>query len=71
MRSIKIWTKETIKNMIRKSPRLKEIIRKLNRVVLEESNLTINQVISTDVIYPRVKEYLYNKRINNYLLDKT
>ena len=71
MGSRKIWTKETIKNMIRKSPRLKEIIRKLHRVVLEESNLTINQVVSTDVIYPRVKEYLYNKRINNYLLDKT
>lgn len=24
-----------------------------------------------DVIYPIVKEYLYNKRINNYLLEKT
>ena len=72
--------KRTVKNYIKKSEKAKKILNKLNEVAKqEESNskrkTETAQIISkvgkkdTDVIYPLVKEYKYNKRIYNYLLE--
>ena len=73
--------KRTIKKYIRNSEKAKKIINKLNEVAKqEESNSRQELNVSQGnlrtgnkdkyVIYPRVKEYKYNKRIYNYLLEK-
>lgn len=72
--------KRTVKNYIKKSEKAKKILNKLNEVAKqEESNSkrkteTAQSVSKVgkkepDVIYPLIKEYKYNKRIYNYLLE--
>lgn len=59
--------KEKIKGLIKSSPYIRKIIKKLYKISVD-NNITDND--SVNVIYPRIKEYQYNKRIYNYLLDK-
>lgn len=66
MGNIKTWTKQKIKDMLSNSPKAKAIIKKLNKAVSEGHG----EVKTSDVIWPRTREYLYNKRINNYLWKK-
>ena len=62
---IKNW----IKKRIQESPKAKEIIKRLYNITLQPAS-PVSPPTKQDVLYPIVKEYLYNKRINNYLLEK-
>lgn len=71
--------KERIKRFIRNSDTCKKVIKKLHEVSTQEIDRKNGVVRKTpardsaaysEIIYPKVKESLYNKRINNYLLEK-
>lgn len=66
----KKWIKQKIKNCINKSDMAKKIIKKLNNAIVNDNNIKLTGTSDNDVIYPVRSEYLYNKRINNYLLEK-
>lgn len=61
--------KYRIKKIINKSDNIKRIIRKLYNAI-DENVVSEHEVNKKDVIYPIRKEYLYNRRIQNYLLEK-
>ena len=73
--------KERIKTYIRNSSTCKKAIKKLYDVSTQEnskknSNVPVSSTSKkkdaaySAIIYPQTKESLYNKRINNYLLEK-
>lgn len=77
------FLKQAVKKYLRKSKFFKKIIKKLNEVARQEDpSIQKSKAKSTskntsnassgrgkDVIYPLIKEYKYNKRIYNYLLE--
>lgn len=69
------WLKQVLKKFIRRSSPVKKLIKKLNEVARQEEqpqNRSKEEAdtLNSDIIYPQVKEYKYNKRIYNYLLEK-
>lgn len=64
------FIKQKIKKCINNSNAAKKIIRKLNNAIVDENNIKVSAKSNNDVIYPVITEYLYNKRIHNYLLEK-
>lgn len=71
MYSVKKWIKEKLKKRIQQSEKAKSIIKRLNRIANEPVPKQEKSSVYRDVIYPVNTEYLYNKRINNYLLEKS
>lgn len=62
------WIKQKVKNILIKSATAKKIIKRLNNAINNDNNLVSN--LDNEVIYPIRREYLYNKRIHNFLLEK-